>query len=453
MSVIANRVSLSIFLLAALLIGCSSSSEQEPQLNRHAFADTLRQSLQQDLLDPWYPRAIDSTHGGYLSHFSHDWTPLAPQNKFIVTQSRHVWTLSQAHGAMPRKDSLYLQAARHGVDFLQNTMWDEQQGGFYSLVNREGDVQVGSNSFTGLKTAYGHAFVIYGLASHYEATGDSNALHLAQRTFRWLDENAHDDEYGGYFQSIRSDGTPYTDWYDDATPPKDQNSTIHLLEAFTALYQVAPDTPRLRDRLQELLVVTRDTMTTDRGSLQLFFERDWTPVSYRDSSMSVREKNYPLDHVSFGHDVETAFLMLEAAEALGQDPAPTLHVGKRMVDHALKYGWDGEDGGFHDGGFVIKPDSVYIARASKSWWAQAEALHTFLLMENRFPDAPQDYRAKARRTWRYIDKYLIDSEYGGWYVSGVDESPDAHTESKGTIWKGTYHNARALLKGAELLEK
>jgi mannobiose 2-epimerase len=29
----------------------------------------------------------------------------------------------------------------------------------------------------------------------------------------------------------------------------------------------------------------------------------------------IREKNYGLDHVSFGHDYETAFLMLEASIA------------------------------------------------------------------------------------------------------------------------------------------
>ncbi len=446
-----RSVTLGTFLLVVLLVGCSS--ESEPKSNRRAFADTLRQSLQQDLLDPWYPRAIDSTHGGYRSHFAHDWTPLEPQNKFIVTQARHVWTLSQVHDAMPRDDSLYLRAARHGVDFLQTAFWDETRGGIHSLVNRAGEVQADSNSFTGIKTAYGHAFIIYGLTSHYAVTGDTTALNLAQRTFEWLDNHAHDDEYGGYFQSMRPDGTPYTDWYDDSTPPKDQNSTIHLLEAFTALYEVAPETPHLRDRLEELLVLTRDTMVRDRGSLRRFFERDWTPVSYRDSSFAVRDENYYLDHVSFGHDVETAFLMLEAANALGKDPAPTLRVGKRMVDHALEYGWDEEEGGVHDGGFVMGADSVQIARSTKSWWAQAEALHTFLLMENRFPQDPRDYGGKARKTWQYIDQYLVDHEHGGWYVSGLDESPDARTEPKGTIWKGTYHNARALLKSADVLAR
>ena len=53
-----------------------------------------------------------------------------------------------------------------------------------------------------------------------------------------------------------------------------------------------------------------------QGYLQLFFHNDWTPVSFRDSSKEEREANFRLDHVSFGHDYETAFLMLEASYAL-----------------------------------------------------------------------------------------------------------------------------------------
>jgi len=438
-----------LVLVAGLSVGCQSTSD--PGTDRQAFADTLRQSLHEDLMAPWYPRAIDSV-GGYRSHFAHDWTPLDPQRKFVVTQARHLWTAARMHAAAPRDDSLFLRAARHGAQFLQTEMWDDEQGGFYSLASRTGAVLNEGGSFTATKTAYGNAFAIYGLATHSAATGNTSARRLAQRAFRWLDEHAHDDRHGGYFQNLRRDGTPYVNGYDAETPPKDQNSTIHLLEALTALYKVAPGTPGLRDRLRELLVITRDTMTTDQGTLRLFYERDWTPISYRDSSMAVRRAHYDLDHISFGHDVETAFLIMETAEALGREVDTTLAVGKRMVDHALTHGWDPDEGGLHGGGFRVGPDSVHVARTTKSWWAQAEALHTFVLMAQHFPDAPHDYGAKARATWRYVNRYLIDDTHGGWYVSGLDETPGARTEPKGTIWKATYHNGRALLQSIEMLE-
>ncbi len=111
------------------------------------------------------------------------------------------------------------------------------------------------------------------------------------------------------------EGIPFTDGY-RGTPPKDQNTMIHLLECFTELYEVWPDVT-LRERLSSVLQIIRDTITTDKGYMKLFFQRDWTPVSYRESNSIIREKNYEFDHVSFGHDVETAYLMFEASEALG----------------------------------------------------------------------------------------------------------------------------------------
>ena len=51
--------------------------------------------------------------------------------------------------------------------------------------------------------------------------------------------------------------------------------------------------------------------------LQLFFMADWEPLSFRDSSEAVRKANYNLDHVSVGHDIETAYLMKEASEVIG----------------------------------------------------------------------------------------------------------------------------------------
>jgi len=438
-------------LLLLGLLACGSVSAQPTP--RPFTAETLRSSLQKDLVAPWYPRAVDSLHGGFLSDFGPGWTPDGPQNKFIVTQARHVWTAARLHRAHPRPDSMYLRVARHGIEFLRDTMWDERHGGFHSLVSREGTVRAGDGPFTASKTAYGHAFAIYGLAEYARASGDSTVLQFAQRAFRWLNAHAYDSQHGGYFRHLRPEGTPYRDGYDADTPPKNQNSTIHLLEAFTTLYDVAPETPQLRARLAELLAITRDTMTARRGTLHLFFRRDWSPISYRDSAMAVREAHLDRDHVSFGHDVETAFLMLDAAEALGRDPAPTLEVGKRMVDHALRHGWDETNGGVYDAGLVVGPDSVRILRRTKAWWAQAEALHSLVLMDHHFPNATPEYGARAAAQWRYIDRYLIDHERGGWYRQGLDTAPDARSAPKGDVWKGAYHTVRALLETATLLDR
>jgi mannobiose 2-epimerase len=187
-------------------------------------------------------------------------------------------------------------------------------------------------------------------------------------------------------------------------------------------------------------------ITTKKGYLTLFFKPDWTPVSFRDSSEASVLKHKSLDHVSFGHDVETAYLMLEASHALGlKNDTETMTVGKRMVDHALTNGWDTTVGGFYDEGYYFKGrDTISIILDSKNWWAQAEGMNTLLLMADHFPDDQMHYYDKFRRQWKYIQTYLIDHVNGDWYEGGLDKEPHKKTALKGHIWKGTYHHFRAL---------
>ena len=228
---------------------------------------------------------------------------------------------------------------------------------------------------------------------------------------------------------------------------------IHILECFTELYKVWPD-PLLKERLHSLLVLIRDTVTTSKGNLILYFKRDWTPISYRDSSSAVREKYYEFDHVSFGHDVETAYLMLEASEALGiENDTTTLNVAKNMVDHVLQNGWDKDDGGIYDGGYYFnESDHATILRKTKEWWAQVEALNSFLMMSQLFPNDELHYYEKFCEQWKFCKKYVIDQKYGGWYWGGIDIVPGNVHSPKGSIWKCTYHTSRGMINCINRLE-
>ena len=398
----------------------------------------------------WYPLSLDTSYGGFFSDVNYKWELEGTQNKMVVTQARHVW--STANAAMfYQKDNTLRNVASHGVEFLRNKMWDKEFGGFYDLVTRRGAPFKESGQI--IKRAYGNAFAIYGLAAYYRGSGDTAALRLAQETFRWLDKHSYDSQYGGYFQFMSREGIPFTEGY-NATPPKDQNSTIHLLECFTELYKVWPD-QTLNKRLHSLLQLVRDTITSEKGYMALFFNRDWTPISYRDSSAVVREKHYEFDHVSFGHDVETAYLMLEASEALGmKNDTTTLGVAKKMVDHALRYGWDKEHGGIYDGGCYLRGEHrASIVRNTKEWWSQVEALNSFLMMSDLFPQDELDYYGKFCIQWNYCKKYLVDHEHGGWYWGGVDIVPNNKYSPKATIWKCNYHTSRALINCINRLKR
>jgi len=449
--------SLLLFCPFLAIAACSETgnySEQDHSFpndqQRATLSNEMLQQLQQHVLDPWYPAAVDEEYGGYFTRFNYRWERDDHQPKMVVSQARLIWTASVASDLVD-DNKLLLESAGHGVEFLRDVMWDDEYGGFYDLVSREGDVTPESDGRI-IKQAYGQSFAIYGLAAYVKATGDQEALDLAIEAFQWLEEHSYDPEYGGYFNYLERDGTALRDWH-NGTPPKDQNSSIHLLEAFTYLYEVWPD-PLLRERLNHMLELIRDTIRIDPGYLVLFSEEDWTPVSYRDSSDAVRDQNYYFDHVSFGHDVETAFLMIEASNALGIENDTITHFyAKQMVDHSLKTGWDDEKGGFYDGGYYLAgDDELTIVRDTKTWWAQAEGLNALLMMSLLYPDDEIQYGDHFIEMWEYINEYFIDEEHGGWFESGLDKSPDARTDAKGHIWKANYHDGRAMMYGIRFLD-
>lgn len=441
-----------IFLLFLSYASGAQSNTAGTSAERLQLAGEMERSIQTELLNKWYPQSVDSQYGGFISTYTFDFKPTGPQDKFIVTQARHIWTTAKAAEAYPDV-SYYMQCAEHGFRFLRDKMWDKRYGGFYSLVDRQGRDKSEAES---PKTAYGNAFAIYALAAYYRASQDTSALSLAKKAFSWLEKHSHDPIHKGYFQHLKMNGTPVV--RPARTPStsdlgyKDQNSSIHLLEAFTELYAVWPDA-LVRTRLQEMLYLIRDKITTPKGSLTLFLTRDWKPVSFRDSSEASVRRHKNLDHVSFGHDVETAYLMLEASHALGiKNDTKTLTVGKRMVDHALKNGWDSTVGGFYDEGYYFKgQNTITILLDTKNWWAQAEGMNTLLVLADYFPTDNMRYYDRFKQLWQYIQTYLIDHEHGDWYEYGLDKSPQRRTALKGHIWKGTYHHYRSMANCAKQL--
>lgn len=432
--------------IIALLVSANASAQAPAAYTRAQVYSEMKRSMVDELLKPWYPAAIDTVNGGFLSTFTYDFKPQGTQDKMIVTQARHIWSNARAAELYPSV-KYYSEGAAQGFRFLKDVLWDKQYGGFYTYTDRQGKPKPGSFA---PKEAYGNSFALYAIAAYYHQSGDTSALNLAIKQFNWLEQHSHDPIYKGYYQHMEPDGTPIK--RTASTPSKaetgykDQNTSIHLLEAFTELYRVWPD-KLLKERLQEMLLLIRDKIVTPKGNLTLFFQPDWTPVDHRDSSAAYILSHRGLDHISFGHDVETAYLMLEASHLLGiKHDATTLTVAKRMLDHALKNGWYSTTGGFYDEGYYYKDKpGITIIADTKNWWAQAEGLNTLLMFDDMYPKDSLQYGKKFYQLWDYVQTYLIDHEHGDWYQGGIDKQPNYKLALKGQIWKGTYHTLRAFI--------
>lgn len=436
---------LSVLLAVAAAANATARSRGDVDLVRlgpqsyHAIAAETEVALRHDVLDVWFPRAVDDDHGGFRSNFTRDWRPAESEGKFSVFQGRMTWVAAQVSMRRPELAPTYLPIVRHGVAYLDGVMWDKQYGGFYWGLDDDGNV---SPRYTDGKHLYGMSFCVYGAAAAYEATKDQRALDLAKRGFLWMDEHAHDARNGGYFEWLTRDGHVV-----DAKPLagrvgviptagfplgfKSMNTHIHLLESFTELYRVWKD-ERLRDRLEELFEIVRDRIVVEPGVMGLYFTEDWRAVP---------------DHDSYGHDVETAYLLVEAAEALGRGRDPkTERVARLLVDHALAYGWDDSSGGFFREGTTFGR----AEDTTKEWWEQAEGLNALLLMHERYGTETDVYWRAFERQWRFFRDHQTDHEYGGIYETvRADGTPTDRVKSK--IWKAAYHDSRALLNVTERL--
>jgi cellobiose epimerase len=395
-----------------------------------------------DLLNAWYPALIDTVNGGYWTNLAYDWTLLNNQDKMLVTQARGLWTAAKAAALFP-DNPVFRKAADHGYRFLTEKMWDYQNGGFYLYYYIESQ----SVSSTQFKLIYGNAFALYALSEYAKINNSPDVLGWLKKTFQWLDQAAHDRQYKGYYNYIipqNAQGRSQNFFMGDPDL-KDQNNHIHLMEAFANTFLVWPD-PVLKERLDETFKLVRDTMVNEKGYLNLFFSKEWKPVNHTNEPRDYILQNIYSDHVSFGHNIETAFLLLDASKALyGAPDSLTIDVARMLIDHTLINGFDKEYYGLYDKGYYFKDKAeIEIVNDDKVWWSQAEAWHALALITQYYPHNEKYSRAFAQM-WTYINEQMIDRRYRGWYSNGLDSNPGNRNEPKGNQWKGCYHNGRALM--------
>jgi mannobiose 2-epimerase len=441
MRVYSAGVTLIIFALVALDIPIHSQNNKMPEKRDYErLATEMEQTLRRDVLGVWFPRSLDKDAGGFYSNFTRDWQRTNSEGKFSVFQGRMVWVAAQVMMQRPELKQDYQPILIHGIHYLNNVLWDKDHGGFFWGLD---DKNMTSSRFTDGKHLYGISFGLYGATAAYKATKDQQALELAKKTFRWIDDHAHDPTNGGYHEwltregkPIQSKGGPTLEGVPVAGFPlgyKSMNTHIHLLESFTELYEVWPD-DLVRKRLQELLEIVRDKICVEPGVMNLYFTTAWQPIP---------------DHDSYGHDVETAYLLLEAETVLAHNPsAKTERMARLLVDHALAYGWDETYGGFYREGTTF--GSAEDKR--KEWWVQFEGLNVLLLMHEKYGKQTNTYFSAFDKQWRFIRDHQVDKEYGGIFDT-VERDGSVKDYTKSRIWKECYHETRALLNTISRLQR
>ena len=214
-----------------------------------AARDEAHRHLTGDLLPFWLTRCKDDVNGGFITHFDRHGRDTGEDQKSLIAQTRSVFTMSSAHRA-GYGGGVCADFARHGVDFLLRKMWDREHGGFYWTVDRRGEVQIDK------KILYGLSFAIYALSEYTLATGDNRGIQYAQETFDLVQQHCADPEYGGYFEMFERDWKrcgPGSGGGDRKT----LDVHMHLMEAFTTLYECTRDAAHRRALVEDIDLLTR----------------------------------------------------------------------------------------------------------------------------------------------------------------------------------------------------
>src|SRR5450432_2735601 len=418
-----SRFSFCAFLIAAMLFIASARAGDFSAPAREAKAQ-----LAEKILPYWFDTAQDTNHGGYLLADDAVKGRRVPEEKQIVTQSRMVWGFSQAHLAgFSDTNRNYLKAAAQGYHFLLDHFLDRENGGYFWTTDLNGKPLNEGNYL------YGESFVIYAFVEYYRASGDKDALNHALELYRTVQTHFHDGKNGGWFEhaernwKLLSPGDPRSEV--EIIGYKSANSHLHWMEALTELYDATHD-PDVKESLAEALHINSTYFYPDDPARCAFHRQfDWQLVTAPGSA-----------GLSYGHNVEFAWLMIRAENVLGQKPSWKHFYA--LLDHALKYGYDYEHGGLYSHGVDDQP----ATDTEKVWWIQAEMLAA--LTDALKHESNASYAAALNQLLQFVKTYQTDPASGIWlYAVSADGKPK--DTSRANSWKANYHDVRGLVKFEE----
>jgi mannobiose 2-epimerase len=390
-------------------------------------AAAIQAQLANRILPYWFDTTIDRTHGGYLladdgrgGHGARD--------KQLVGQARLLWTFSMVHRqgySTGRRN--YLAAAGQGYRFLIEHFLDPEDGGYFWRTDLSG------RPTAERKILYGQSFVIYALVEYHRASGDPEPLRRALELHAVLQRHAHDRRHDGWMEHFERDWKPIVDPKApievEVAGLKSANAHLHWMEALTELFEASRDRA-VRRSLEEALRLNRHMFYPSTPGKSAFHRQpDWSPVNTPGSA-----------GLSYGHNVEFAWLMVRAQQVLGARPA--WEHFEAHLDHALRHGADHERGGLYNRGIGDLP----ATQTDKVWWVQAEWIAALSDALRRQPNA--GYEQALIRTLDFVDRHLADPADGIW-ADTVTADGQPKSPAKAHAWKANYHDVRALVKFVE----
>lgn len=379
----------------------------------------LQQELE-DILAYWMKFTIDSKNGGFVGKIDHDNKVYPGAPKGSVLNARILWTFSAAYNLAKKNE--YRAVAERAFDYINKYFIDSEFGGVYWTLDYKGQ------PLDTKKQVYALAFTVYGLAEFYCATKNEDALKAGTAIYSDIIKHSYDEKYGGYIEALTRDWKEIQDLRlsaKDFNEKKSMNTHLHVLEAFANLYRACPGEVLKQQLIELVQLFLNHIISAKTQHLVLFFDEQWNERS---------------EIVSYGHDIEAAWLLQEAAELIDNELL-LANVKAKCVQVAIA----AEEGLDKDGGlwYEYDPLSNHLINQKHSW-PQAEAMVGFFNTWQNTGD--EMWLTRSLQSWEFVKKFIHDKTCGEWYWGvNADYSP-MREEDKVGIWKCPYHNSRACIE-------
>jgi cellobiose epimerase len=387
-------------------------------MDRKQLHDSIERELKDNLLPFWRERSLDFRNDGFVAEMALDGTLNNSAPKGLILNARLLWTFSALYREL--SDARDLTLARRAFNYLERHFHDKECGGYVWQVGQDG-VPVDSS-----KKIYGQAFCLYALSEYHRATGEPIALQLAVELFQLIEQYAHDKQYGGYIEVLAKNWSAAEDLRlsdKDMDVAKSMNNHLHLLEAYANLFRIWPD-PIVSLQLYKLIHIFGSKILMEEGHFNLFFDADWT----------VRSDSY-----TYGHDIEGAWLLYDAAETLAnrelmeQTSLWAENIAREVYAEALD----------SEGGLAYEGRNGIVINSGREWWPQAEAILGFRCVYNN--TGIQQYWEAITRLWHFIQRRMVDRTNGEWFWRVLADGTVDRREPKISEWKDPYHAVRMCL--------
>jgi N-acylglucosamine 2-epimerase len=374
-----------------------------------------REGLLHDTMRFWFPRSIDTEHGGFLHCLDRDGS-LLDSDKSVWAQGRMSWMLLTLHNTMEANPQ-WLAWAEGGLTFLERHCFDDD-GRMFFHVTREG------KPIRKRRYAFSESFAAIAYAAHFKATGDTHSAQRASELFQF-----------------------FTHWNftPGCMPPK-----------FTETRPLIGMGPRM------ITIITAQVLRTNLGEQPQFTAwidrciEEIRTLFVKPEQRVVLESVAPngdiIDHfdarlLNPGHAIEGAWFIMQ--EGVYRGDVSLIQLGCQMLDWMWERGWDKEFGGlFYFRDLFNKPVQEYW-HDMKFWWPHDETIIATLLAYKLTGDEKYARWHQQIHDWSY--RHFADPEHGEWY-GYLNRAGQVSTTTKGNLWKSFFHHPRMQWLCGQLLE-